>query len=47
MAGKLSSVKARKILKHNKVKGKKLTKKQSKYMGMVAGKKKPNKKKYV
>ena len=44
-ASKLSAAKARKILKHKSVKGKKLTKKQSKYMGMVAGgKQKPKKK---
>tara|TARA_Y100001951_G_C11046983_1_gene133491 strand:+ start:206 stop:346 length:141 start_codon:yes stop_codon:yes gene_type:complete len=46
VAGKLSAKKARKILKHKKVRGKKLTKKQTKYMGYVAGGKKKPRKKY-
>lgn len=38
MARKLSPQKARKILRHGKVHGKKLTAKQRKFMGARAGK---------
>jgi hypothetical protein len=37
MAKKLSPQKAKKILRHGEVRGKRLTKKQKKYMGAVAG----------
>jgi len=41
---KLTSGKAKKILKENKARGKKLTKKQKKFFGAIAGGQKPYKK---
>jgi len=43
MPKKLTSKKAKKILKENRARGKKLTKKQKKFFGAVAGGQKPYK----
>ena len=42
---KLTKRKARKILRHGSVRGKKLTKKQQGFFGLVAGGKKPTRRK--
>ena len=41
MAGKLTSTKARKILRDKSVRGNPLTKKQKRFMGAIAGGQKP------
>lgn len=45
MAKKLTKAKAKKMLKDDKAHGKKLTKKQKGLFGLIAGGKKPRKKK--
>lgn len=44
MAKKLTSAKARKILRDKKVRGKSLTKKQKRFFGAIAGGQRPRRK---